>query len=79
VCSSDLRTELTADQIDAIEKVCKELEEAAKGTDREAITGKINEVMAASQPIFEAKSKKDSSETKPDDTVVDADFTEKKD
>ena len=75
----ELRTELTADQIDAIEKVCTELEEAAKGTDREAITGKINEVMAASQPIFEAKSKKDNSETKPDDTVVDADFTEKKD
>jgi molecular chaperone DnaK len=75
----ELRTELTADQIDAIEKVCTELEEAAKGTDREAITGKINEVMAASQPIFEAKSKKDSSETKTDDTVVDADFTEKKD
>jgi molecular chaperone DnaK len=74
----ELRTDLTADQIDAIEKVCTELEEAAKGTDREAITGKINEVMAASQPIFEAKSKKDSSETKPDDTVVDADFTEKK-
>jgi molecular chaperone DnaK len=75
----EVRTELTAEQIDAIEKVCKELEEAAKGTDREAITGKINEVMAASQPIFEAKSKKDSSETKTDDTVVDADFTEKKD
>jgi molecular chaperone DnaK len=75
----ELRTELTADQIDAIEKVCTELEEAAKGTDREAITGKINEVMAASQPIFEAKSKKDSSEAKTDDTVVDADFTEKKD
>jgi molecular chaperone DnaK len=76
---AEVRTELTADQIDAIEKVCTELEEAAKGTDREAITGKINEVMAASQPIFEAKSKKDSSESKPDDTVVDADFTEKKD
>jgi molecular chaperone DnaK len=75
----ELRTELTADQIDAIEKVCTELEEAAKGTDREAITGKINEVMAASQPIFEAKSKKDNGETKTDDTVVDADFTEKKD
>jgi len=76
---NEVRTELSADQIDAIEKACTELEEAAKGTDREAITGKINEAMAASQPIFEAKSKKTTAESKSDDTVVDADFTEKKD
>jgi molecular chaperone DnaK len=75
----ELRTELTAEQIDKIEAVCKELEEAAKGTDREAITSKISEVMVASEPIFKAKASKDSSEAKTDDTVVDADFTEKKD
>jgi len=75
----ELRTELTAEQIDKIEAVCKELEEAAKGTDREAITSKISEVMVASEPIFKAKANKDSSEAKTDDTVVDADFTEKKD
>jgi len=76
---AEVRTELTADQIESIERALNELEEVAKGADREAMTGKINEVMAVSQPIFEAKSKKTTAESKPEDTVVDADFTEKKD
>jgi molecular chaperone DnaK len=77
----ELKTELTAEQIDQIETACKELEEVAKGTDKDAIIAKINEVMTVGQPIFEAKSKKDSSDNSAavDDTVVDADFTEKKD
>jgi molecular chaperone DnaK len=77
----ELKTELTAEQIDQIETACKELEEVAKGTDKDVIIAKINEVMTVGQPIFEAKSKKDTGDNSVavDDTVVDADFTEKKD
>jgi len=75
----ELKTDLTSEQIEKIEKVCLELEELAIGSDKDAIIAKINEIMESSQPIFEAKSKKDQDKSKTDDTVVDADFTEKKD
>jgi molecular chaperone DnaK len=72
----EVETQLTGDQVDAINTACTAVEEAAKQSDVEAITTKIGELMTASQPIFEAKSKA-TAESTADDTVVDADFTEK--
>jgi molecular chaperone DnaK len=72
----EVETQLTGDQVDAVNTACTAVEEAAKQSDVEVITTKIGELMTASQPIFEAKSKT-TTESKADDTVVDADFTEK--
>jgi molecular chaperone DnaK len=79
----EVRDQLTAEQIEKIESAIADLETAVKDTDQAAITAKINDLMSASLPIFEAKSKaaepKSTDETKPvDDGVVDAEFTEKK-
>jgi molecular chaperone DnaK len=80
---AEVRDQLTADQIEKIELAISALETAVKETDLAAITTKISELMSASLPIFEAKSKaaqpKSADETQPaDDGVVDAEFTEKK-
>jgi len=80
---AEVRDQLTAEQIEKIESAISALETAVKDTDQAAITTKINELMTASLPIFEAKSKaaepKSADETKPaDEGVVDAEFTEKK-
>jgi molecular chaperone DnaK len=72
----EVETQLTGDQVDAINAACTAVEEAAKQSDVEDITAKIGGLMTASQPIFEAKAKA-TAESKTDDTVVDADFTEK--
>ena len=72
----EVETHLTGDQVDAVNAACTAVEEAVKETDVEAINARVGELMTASQPIFEAKSKT-TAESKPDDTVVDADFTEK--
>jgi molecular chaperone DnaK len=79
----EVRDQLTAEQIKKIESAISALETAVKETDQAGITAKINDLMTASLPIFEAKSKaaepKSTDETKPvDDGVVDAEFTEKK-
>jgi molecular chaperone DnaK len=78
---AEVRDQLTAEQIEKIESAVTALELAVKETDRADIMAKISELMSASNPIFDAKSKsaeptenKNSSE----DDVVDADFTEKK-
>jgi len=80
---SEVRDQLTEEQIEKIESAISALETAVKDTDQAAITTKISELMSASMPIFEAKSKaaepKSADETKPaDEGVVDAEFTEKK-
>jgi molecular chaperone DnaK len=80
---AEVRDQLTEEQIEKIESAISALETAVKETDQAAITAKISELMTASLPIFEAKSKaaepKSADETKPaDDGVVDAEFTEKK-
>jgi molecular chaperone DnaK len=80
---SEVRDQLTQEQIEKIESAISALETAVKDTDQAAITTKISELMSASMPIFEAKSKaaepKSADEIKPaDDGVVDAEFTEKK-
>jgi molecular chaperone DnaK len=78
----EVRGNLTAEQIDAIETACIAVEMACKENDQEAITQKVSDLMAASQPIFEAKSKSAEAPTQDNtsvaDDVVDADFTEKK-
>ena len=79
----EVRDQLTAEQIEKIESAISALETAVKDTDQADITAKINDLITASLPIFEAKSKaaepKSADETKPvDDGVVDAEFTEKK-
>jgi molecular chaperone DnaK len=73
----EVETQLTGDQVDAVNAACSAVEEAVKETDVEAINAQVGELMTASQPIFEAKSKATATDSKPDDTVVDADFTEK--
>jgi molecular chaperone DnaK len=80
---AEVRDQLTEEQIEKIESAISALETAVKDTDQATITTKISELMSASYPIFEAKSKaaepKSADETKPaDDGVVDAEFTEKK-
>jgi molecular chaperone DnaK len=78
----ETRDKLTAEQIDAVELACKAVETACKENDLAAITQKVSDLMSASQPIFEAKSKSaqqsTQAETPADADVVDADFTEKK-
>jgi molecular chaperone DnaK len=79
----EVRDKLTAEQIDTIESACVAVETACKENDQAAITQKISDLVAASQPIFEAKSKsaeesvQDKTPTATDN-VVDAEFTEKK-
>ena len=80
---AEVRDQLNEEQIEKIESAISALETAVKDTDQVAITTKISDLMSASLPIFEAKSKaaepKSADETKPaDDGVVDAEFTEKK-
>ena len=80
---AEVRDQLTEEQIEKIESAIVALETAVKDTDQAAITTKISELMSASLPIFDAKSKaaepKSADETKPaDEGVVDAEFTEKK-
>jgi molecular chaperone DnaK len=73
----EVETQLTGDQVDAVNTACTSVKEAVEGTDVEAINARVGELMTASQPIFEAKSKATATDSKSDDTVVDADFTEK--
>jgi molecular chaperone DnaK len=73
----EVETQLTSEQVDAVNSACTAVEAAVAESDVEAINARVGELMAASQPIFEAKSKAATPESKSDDTVVDADFTEK--
>jgi molecular chaperone DnaK len=81
---AEVRDQLTQEQIEKIESAIVELETAIKDTDHDAVKTKINELMTASLPIFEVKSKSTESaestesKTNSDDGVVDAEFTEKK-
>jgi molecular chaperone DnaK len=76
----EVQGQLVQDQIDKIQSAIVAVETAAKGTDREAIVTATSELMVACQPIFEAKSKSAQPEAAQpaDDSVVDADFSEKK-
>jgi len=79
---AEVRDKLTVEQIDAIETACTAVETVCKENDLAAITQKVSDLMAAGQPIFEAKSATTETSTQSEpsitDDVVDAEFTEKK-
>jgi molecular chaperone DnaK len=67
---------ITEDEKTKVEEAITALEEAIKGGDKDAITQKVSDLYAASNPIVQAKAPK---EDKPQDpNVVDAEFTEAK-
>jgi molecular chaperone DnaK len=71
---------LSEDQTKTIQDAIAKLEEAVSGTDQEAITTRLSELLVASAAINEVKQSTTEESAKPnaDDTVVDAEFTEKK-
>jgi molecular chaperone DnaK len=83
---AEVKDKLSADEQEKLEESFKSVEEAVKGTDKDAITQALSDLSAAGQPVMTAKQQMQESESaaaesdRPakDDTVVDADFTEKK-
>ena len=77
---AEVRDQLNPEQIEKIESAITAVETAVKETDREAIQARVSDLATASLPIFEAKSKatESATDTKSDDSVVDAEFAEKK-
>ena len=72
------KDKLTEDQVKAIETACTDLEEAIKGTDKDAITQKTSDLTAAMQPLQQAMAPAPESKPGDDDNVIDADATEVK-
>jgi molecular chaperone DnaK len=77
---AEVRDQLTPEQIEKIESAISAVETAVKESDHEAIQARVNDLVTASLPIFEAKSKATESapDTQSNDDVVDAEFAEKK-
>jgi molecular chaperone DnaK len=80
----EVKDKLSSEEQDKFNTAVTKVEEAVKGTDKEAITQALSELMAAGQPIMTAKQSKEetvksSTDSNPasNDNVVDADFTEK--
>ena len=71
---AELKDKLTADQVTKIEEAATAVDEAVKGTDKEAITQKVSDLFAAAQPLMEAKAQPQP-QTGESDTV-DAEFKE---
>jgi molecular chaperone DnaK len=76
----EVKDMLTAEEVTKLEDAVKAVEESLGSDDKEVIGEKVNEVYAASKPLFDAKAKKleesQKTEEKKDETVVDADFKE---
>jgi molecular chaperone DnaK len=72
----DNESKLTEDQKVKVETAIKDLETAIAGSDKEAITQKLSDLIVAEQILTEAT--KTTAEAPKDDGVVDADFTEVK-
>ena len=74
---------ITAEQKKEIEDVITAVEEATKGNDAEKITEELNKVYPAMKALLDAKLAQEQAtagaETAPQEDVVDATFTEKKD
>jgi molecular chaperone DnaK len=70
----DHKGDLTAEQINKIESACLDVDEAIKGTDKDAITQKVSDLYAAAEPLMKAKAepKTQSNGTE----TVDAEFKE---
>jgi molecular chaperone DnaK len=80
---ADHGDKITAEQKAEIESVITAVEEAAKGNDAEKITEELNKVYPAMKALLDAKTASEQAaagaETAPQEDVVDATFTEKKD
>jgi len=76
----EVEGKLSEDQTTKINEAVAKLEQAVAGTDKEAITTSLSELFVASNAINEVKQQTtaESDQHKADDTVVDAEFTEKK-
>ena len=81
---TEVKDKLSEDEKSKFESAATALEEAIKGSDKDAITQALSELMVSGQPVFTAKNPKEdtvesSTDSKPadDDNIVDADFTEK--
>ena len=79
----EVEGKLSEDQKKNINDKISELQESLLGLDKEAITNKLSELFVASNVINEVKQSttteaQSEPEAKADDTVVDAEFTEKK-
>jgi molecular chaperone DnaK len=69
---------ITEEQRTKIDSAINDLEAAAKGDDKEAITKATQELFTAAIPLMEAKNKTEETPAATDDNVVDAEFTETK-
>jgi molecular chaperone DnaK len=69
---------ITEEQRTKIDSAISDLEAAAKGNDKEAITAATQELFTAAIPLMEAKNKTEEKPASTDDNVVDAEFTETK-
>jgi molecular chaperone DnaK len=77
----EVESKLSEDQTKAIQDAIAKLEEAVAGTDQETITTAMSELFVASNVLNEVKQQSTATESeqpKADDTVIDAEFTEKK-
>jgi molecular chaperone DnaK len=76
----EVEGKLSEDQMKNINDKISDLEEALLSSDKEVITTKLSELLVASNIINEVKQSTTEDSAKPDadDTVVDAEFTEKK-
>jgi molecular chaperone DnaK len=81
---AEFRSELSESEINELETVIKAVEEAVKGDDKEKITDELNKVYPAMKTMLDKKQAKETAQAQattanPQDDVVDATFTEKKD
>jgi len=74
----EVKDQLTEDEVTGFENATKELREAVKEENKEAINEKLSALTQAVQPVFAKKQQSENQETTtpPDDDVVDAEFTE---
>jgi molecular chaperone DnaK len=81
---TEVKDQLSADEQQQIEQSFDSVESAVKGTDKDAITQALSDLSVAAQPVTTAKQRMNESvdtkldDSAKDDTVVDAEFTEKK-
>ena len=70
----EIKDKLTAEQVTKIEEAATAVDEAIKGTDKEAITQKVSDLFAAAQPLMEAKAQPQ--QPGGEEKTVNAEFTE---
>jgi len=70
----DHKVDLTAEQINKIESACLDVDEAIKGTDKDAITQKVSDLYAAAEPLMKAKAEPKTQRNGTE--TVDAEFKE---